>query len=134
MVRVTRVLFVEVPILGALLVAVTGFAVGWVLRYQWIEPVAIGVLCDEAANAPLWCGPRSALIVSAQSGPGRVFVAGLAALLWLVRGEAAARRLGLFVLFLAGFGLIFYNTGPAVIALVIAGLRLIRLEKAAPQA
>lgn len=130
MVRVTRVMFVEVPILGALLLAAVGFAVGWVLRYQWIEPVAIGILCDEAANAPLWCGPRTALIVSAQSGPGRALVAGLAALLWLVRGDAA-RRLGFLVLFLAGFGLIFYNTGPAVIALVMGGLRLIRLEKAA---
>ena len=134
MIRVTRVLFVEVPILGALLLAAAGFAVGWLLRYQWIEPVAIGILCDEAANAPLWCGSRTGLIVSAQSAPGRTLVAGLAALLWLVRGETAARRFGLFVLFLAGFGLIFYNAGPAVIALVVAGLRLIRLEKVAAQA
>jgi hypothetical protein len=134
MVRVMRVLFVEVPILGALLLAAIGFAVALVLRYELVEPVSIGILCDEAANAPLWCGPRRGLIVSAQSMPGRVLMPALACLLWLVRSEVTARRLGLLVLFLAGFGLVFYNTGLAVVALVIGSLRLIRLEKAPRQA
>ncbi|WP_316975559.1 hypothetical protein [Shumkonia mesophila] len=133
MVRVMRVLFVEAPILGALVLAAIGFAVGLVLRYEWIEPVAIGILCDESAKAPLWCGPRTALVVSAQSLPGRAVVVGLAFLLWLVRNETAARNFGFAILFLAGMGLIFYNTGAAVVAFCVAGLRLVRLEKAPPQ-
>lgn len=127
--RVLRVLFVEVPILGAVLLAAAGFAVGWLLRYQWIEPIALGILCKEGLVAPWWCGPRTALIVAVQALPGRALVPVLAAGLWAIRDERLARHFGLAVLFLAGMGLILYNTGPAVVALVVAGLRLIRLEK-----
>lgn len=134
MVRILRVLFVEVPILGGLLLAAAGFAVGWGVRYQWIEPTAIGILCDEGLAAPWWCGPRTALIAAIQSWPGRVLAPMLAVLPWLVRRRAAARRLGLLALFVVGAGLVLYNAGPAVIALVPAGLGLIRLEQETSQA
>jgi hypothetical protein len=124
-----RVLFAEVPILGAVLLAAAGFAVGWVLRYQLIEPVALGILCKESLAAPWWCGPRTALIVSVQSLPGRALVVVLAGLLWAIRDEQKARVFGHVVLFLAGVGLVLFNSGAAVVALVIVALRLIRLER-----
>lgn len=132
MARVMRVLFAEVPILGALLLAAAGYAIGWVLRYEWIEPVALGILCKEGLTVPWWCGPRTALIVSVQALPGRAVVLVLSLLLWRVRGETAARWFGFAVMFLAGAHLILFNAGPSVVALVIAGLRLIRLERRAP--
>jgi len=134
MVRTMRILFVEVPILGGLVLAAAGFAAGWGVRHLWIEPTAIGILCDEGLAQPWWCAPRAALIAAVQAWPGRALAPALAVLPWLARGQAAARRLGLLALLVAGTGLVLYNAGPAVVALVAAGLRLIRLEKAAPQA
>ncbi len=132
--RSIRVMFAEVPILGGVLLATAGFVAGWLLRYQFIEPTAIGILCDEGGiDAPSWCDLRTSLIVTVQTLPGRVFVPVLAVLPWLVGNRTIARGLGLAALFFAGAGLILYNAGLAVVGVVVAGLRLIRLGKEPPQ-
>lgn len=124
-----RILFAEVPILGGVLLAAGAFALGWVLRYQVIEPVEIGIACEEAANPAWWCGGRTALIVAMRWIFGYYLVLALAALAWMSPGRRWRSGFSLAALGLSGLGLVLYNAGPSVLACVATVLGLIRLEK-----
>lgn len=87
MTRLTRQMFIDVPILGAVVLAAVAFAVGYVLRYVVIEPDIRGIMCNETVDPPLWCGPRQWLIVIVQTNAGRWLTVGLAAAAWTGTGR-----------------------------------------------
>ncbi len=100
----TRRLFIEVPILGAVMVAALAFALGYVLRYVVIEPDIRGIVCNETADPPLWCGPRQALIMAVQTLPGRWLTVALAVAAWA--GDGGWARWGSLVAAVLGMVLI----------------------------
>jgi hypothetical protein len=103
MTRTSRLVFVDVPILGAVVVAALAFALGYVLRYVVIEPDIRGIVCNETADPPLWCGPRQLLIVVVQTLPGRWLTVALAAAAWVGGGRWA--RWGSLVALVIGIAL-----------------------------
>lgn len=148
MARTLRVLFYEIPILGGLLLGAAGFGLGYLARYAFIEPDVLGIICGESVQPPLWCAPRKLLILSTGTplplppdflgslAPlGRhipsvvsMVVLASAVLAWLLSGRRAL-RMALLTLALSGLGLILYNASAAVLALTVAAVRLIRMER-----
>ena len=105
----------------ALVLCALGLGVGYLLRYQVIEPRSIGQMCG-GVGTPWWCPARTGLIKAHEW-----FVYGgaavvLALVAWL-RNDArwAAAALGC-----AGIGLVVYNTEVAAVGLLLALTKLIR--------
>jgi hypothetical protein len=105
-----------------LLILGIGLLAAW-LRYGFIEPPTLAHRCEDA-NAPGWCGIRSALVIGFNSyGFGiAAIIATVLALLskkpWLA---ALAAALGLLALTL-------YCYYAGAVALLIGCLRLVRLQ------
>ena len=123
-----KALFGPARPLGGTLLAVLCALLGLVLRYDLIEPTAIGALCDTGGG-PWWCGPRTALIVVTEvDGLGwlALVLAGLA-LAQRRRGSVAAH----FAMAVGGAGLILYNATLSAVAVVVAALYLAWLRQRA---
>lgn len=105
----------------ALLACAFGLAIGYVLRYQVIEPRSIGQVCG-GVGTPWWCPARTGLIKAHEW-----FVYGgaavLLALLAWVRDDA---RWAVAALGCAGLGLVVYNTEVAALGLLLTLMKLIR--------
>ena len=107
-------------IAAALLVLAT-LAAAMALRYQVVEPAAIGPLCGPGTG-PSWCGLRALVIA----------VFGLGALGLLSLGAAlashfmAGRGLALVALVAGAAGLVLYNADAAAAGFVIGLLRVVR--------
>lgn len=105
-----------------LLIVVIGLLAAW-LRYGFIEPPALGHVCDDG-NAPSWCWARQWVVIGFNTygyGIAAIIAAALAMLAkksWLA---ALAAALGLFALIL-------YCYYAGAIALLVACLRLVRLQ------
>jgi len=127
-----RTMFLRAPVLGALAIAAAAAAIGWFLRYVLVEPEALGTLC-RAAGAPIWCWPRTGLIVATQfNGFGLAGIA-LAAASFVARGRVAW-GLVIAAMILGGAGLYLYNTTMASGAVLLALLRAARLDQEPPKA
>lgn len=115
----------RLPVLGVML-GLAAFGLGWLLRYQLIEPAEIGAFCD-GGGGPLWCTARLYLIVATEWGliGWAAFACGALSLLFASRTEGPPK--GVFAaLVLGGAGLILYNATPAAFGVVLALIALIR--------
>jgi hypothetical protein len=118
------------PAVAAIILAALAYGVAWVTRYGVVEPQEIGTFC-RAADAPLWCGARTALIrVTEVGGLGLASIALAAGA--LVAGGRAARVLVMAAMVSGGAGLILYNTTYAALGVLVALLRASRLGGARP--
>jgi hypothetical protein len=94
---------------------------GWLLRYQVIEPRSMGQMCG-GIGTPWWCPLRTGLIKAHEwyvYGGVAILCAAMAwwrnDARWAVAGFACA-----------GVGLVVYNTELAAVGLLLALLKLIR--------
>jgi hypothetical protein len=97
-----------------------------VVRFQLIEPQAIGIACS-AAGAPWWCLPREALVLPFHFGVPGVFAFALAAAAFFVDGPWG-RRLAWVAMPIAAAGLILYNATWSAPAIVLALLTVVRRD------
>lgn len=104
-----------------LLIAALAVGAGLALRFGFVQPHAIGILC-EGATPPVWCALRRAAVLSFNTGGlgFAAFAAALAAHVFDRRGLAA------LALIIAGLAASLYNAEWASAAAVLALLRLAR--------
>lgn len=118
--------FATSPIGGILLCAASA-AAGYVLRYQFVEPEAMGAACERARL--WWCPLRTGFIVFTEwRGLGWLALA-LAAMALLAASTRHVERARLWAaptLVAAGFGMILYNATLSAPAAVLATLVLAR--------
>ena len=112
-----------------LAVAVGVMALAVLVRFQLIEPQAIGIACS-APGAPWWCLPREALVLPFHFGVPGVIALALAVVGFLLEGPWA-RRLAWIVTPVAAAGLILYNATWSAPAIVLALLTIVRGPPAA---
>ena len=112
-----------------LAVAVGVMALAVLVRFQLIEPQAIGIACS-APGAPWWCLPREALVLPFHFGVPGVIALALAVVGFLLEGPWA-RRLAWIVMPVAAAGLILYNATWSAPAIVLALLTIVRGPPAA---
>jgi hypothetical protein len=114
------------PTLTAVAVAAAFAGIGYVLRYGWVEPEAIGNMC-KSAEAVWWCPIRTAMIVVTEwNGLGYAATA-LAVLSLFVRARRAA-LLVVAAMAVGGAALVLYNATEAGPGLILALLRLAWIE------
>lgn len=118
----------KAPILPALLLAVAAVGLAWVIRYQLVEPEKWGTACEMANQALWWCPPRTAFIVFTR-GHGFGISALVLAILTLAVSGRHAYRFVLATMLVGGCGLLLYDTAFSATAVLLAGLRAIRLER-----
>ena len=104
-------------------------ALAMVVRFQLIEPQAIGIACS-APGAPWWCVPREALVLPFHFGVPGVIALALAVAGFFLDG-AWARRLGWIAMPIAAAGLVLYNASWSAPAIVLALLTIVRRPFAA---
>lgn len=112
-----------------LAVAVGVMALAVLVRFQLIEPQAIGIACS-APGAPWWCLPREALVLPFHFGVPGVIALALAVVGFFLEGPWA-RRLAWIVMPVAAAGLILYNATWSAPAIVLALLTIVRGPPAA---
>jgi len=112
-----------------LAVAVGVMALAVLVRFQLIEPQAIGIACS-APGAAWWCLPREALVLPFHFGVPGVIALALAVVGFLLEGPWA-RRLAWIVMPVAAAGLILYNATWSAPAIVLALLTIVRGPPAA---
>jgi hypothetical protein len=105
----------------ALLFGALALGLGWLLRYQVIEPRSIGQMCG-GVGTPWWCPLRTGLIKAHEwyvYGGAALACAGAAwwrdDARWAIAGVACA-----------AVGLVAYNTELAAAGLLLALLKLLR--------
>jgi hypothetical protein len=90
------------------------------LRYDFIEPEALGAACQS--GTPWWCAPRTALIVLTQWNLfGTLAIAAAVAALLPLPGRVLLAHAALCI---AGAGVVLYNASYCAAALVLALLGL----------
>ena len=104
-------------------------ALAMVVRFQLIEPQAIGIACS-APGAPWWCVPREALVLPFHFGVPGVIALALAVAGFFLDGPWA-RRLGWIAMPIAAAGLVLYNATWSAPAIVLALLTIVRRPFAA---
>ncbi len=105
----------------AILLVLLTVAAAMGLRYQLVEPAAVGLLCDPGTG-PWWCSLRAVAIGLFGSG-----LIGLASVVAAVLAHALDRRgLALVALVTGAAGLVLYNADAAAAGFVIGLLRAIR--------
>lgn len=117
----------EARALGGVLLCAASFGLGYWIRYDFVEPEAMGAACER--GNPWWCPLRTGFIMFTElNGFGWLaLLLALGGLLALIRrSPGVARLLAVVALIAAGFGMILYNNTMAVPAAVIALLCLIR--------
>ncbi|MGD8810509.1 MAG: hypothetical protein PVG24_12955 [Gammaproteobacteria bacterium] len=115
------------PALTAVVLTVAFAAIGYFLRYSWVEPEAIGNMC-KSAEAVWWCPARTALIVTTEWN-GLGYAAILLAVLSVFAGPRGAVALAFVAMAVGGAGLVLYNATEAGPGLILALLRLAWLER-----
>lgn len=104
------------------LLVVAGLLSAW-LRYGFIEPPGLAHLCEDG-DGPAWCGVRSAIVIGFNS-----YGYGIAALVVTALALISKKPwLAWLAATLGVFALILYCYYAGAIALLIGGLRLIRLQ------
>jgi len=116
--------------LGAL---VLGCLAGWYGRYHLIEPEELYRTC-LAEPRPWWCGPRQRLIGATFTVRGIYGWVSLGAALagWLLEGRLVAPCV-LIALAAGGLGLELYSAPVAALGVLLALLRLSRLDEVLAQ-
>ncbi len=112
---------------GGLLACALSFGAGYLIRYGFVEPEAMGAACER--GDPWWCPLRTGFIMFTQwNGFGWLALAlAVLAAAGLIRGSAgAARWIALAALVTAGLGMILYNNTMSVPAAILALICLIR--------
>lgn len=122
----------RLPLVAGLLVLAASCQAGLIARYRIIEPDDIYALCLPEAR-PGWCAPRDALIFITYTFSFGLTAVAAGLLAWCLRGRAAL-GCALFALLSGGIGLYLYQTGWSALGVLLALLRLPRLECRAPQA
>ena len=122
------------PVVIGFLVLAVGAFLGWAARYWLIEPEDLYKVC-LGAGKPWWCGVRETLITVTftlvRGIYGWVAVAcGVSA--WLLRGRVVWFFV-LLALFTGGMGLYLYAAAGAAFGLLLALLRLVRLDEISAQ-
>lgn len=112
-----------------LAVAVGVMVLAVLVRFQLIEPQAIGAACS-APGAPWWCLPREALVLPFHFGVPGVIALALAVVGFFLEGPWA-RRLAWIAMPVAAAGLILYNATWSAPAIVLALLTIVRGPPAA---
>jgi hypothetical protein len=110
-----------------LVTAAAVMALAVVVRFQVIEPQAIGVACS-APGAPWWCLPREALVLPFHFGVPGVLALVAAVVGFFVDGPWA-RRLAWVAMPIAAAGLVLYNATWSAPAIVLALLTLVRRDR-----
>ena len=110
-------------------VLVLAWAVGWYGRYHLIEPEELYRTCLAEAR-PWWCAVRQQLIGAtfAVRGIYGWVSLGAAAAGWLLEGRIVVPCV-LIALGAGGLGLELYSTGTAALGVLLALLRLSRLDE-----
>lgn len=105
----------------AILLVLLTVAAAMGLRYQVVEPAAVGLLCDPGTG-PWWCALRAVAIGLFGSG-----LIGLASVVSGVLAHVLDRRwLALVALVAGAVGLVLYNADAAAAGFVIGLLRAVR--------
>jgi len=113
--------------LGGLLACAASFGAGFLVRYQFVEPEAMGAACER--GNPWWCPLRTGFIMFTEwNGFGWLALAlAVAAIVTLATGKrGGARWIAFLGLIVAGFGMILYNNTMSVPAAILALICLIR--------
>lgn len=112
---------------GGLLVCALSFVAGYVIRYQFVEPEAMGAACER--GDPWWCPLRTGFIMFTEmNGFGWLsLLLAVVAVVLLARGGArGARWIAVIAMIAAGLGMILYNNTMSVPAAILALICLIR--------
>lgn len=112
---------------GGILVCALSFVAGYAVRYQFVEPEAMGAACER--GNPWWCPLRTGFIMFTEWGGFGWLAMALAvvAIGVLAKGGAAtARWIAVIALVAAGLGMILYNNTMSVPAAILALICLIR--------
>ncbi len=117
------------PVARAVALGVVSAGIGWLLRYQAVEPAVFGAMC-RADVPPGWCPLRTGLIVAIELGGPGVAALALAVAALAVKGRAA-RLLCALAMVAGGAGLILYNASLAAAGVLVALLRATRLGRPA---
>lgn len=115
--------------IGGLLACALSFAAGYAIRYDFVEPEALGAACER--GHPWWCPLRTGFIMFTEwNGFGwlSLVVAVLSAVSLARRSVGAARWLAFAALVLAGLGMILYNNSMSTPAAILALICLIRVR------
>ena len=112
---------------GGIIVCAASFAAGYLIRYSFVEPEAMGAACER--GNPWWCPLRTGFIMFTEWGGFGWLSMALAvvavAALW--KGSAtAARWIAVLALVAAGLGMILYNNTMSAPAAILALICLIR--------
>lgn len=121
MVRLMQVLYRPARPLGGVILALVAGLAAHGLRYQLIEPEALGAAC--ASGSAWWCAPRTVLIVATQWNLLGIVALASALLAWfpLARWRTELAHAALLV---SGAGIVLYNASYCAAALVLALLVL----------
>jgi hypothetical protein len=117
------------PVVIGLLVFATGCLIGWIGRYQLIEPDDLYQVC-LGAQRPWWCEVRQDLIAATFTVRGIYgwIAAGSAVASWLLDGPIVAAFV-MLALLAGGMGLFLYAAAGAALGVLLAFLRLARLRE-----
>lgn len=113
--------------LGGLLACAAAFGIGYAIRYQFVEPEAMGAACER--GNPWWCPLRTGFIMFTEwNGFGWLALAmAICAVATLAAGRrGGARWIAFLGLITAGLGMILYNNTMSVPAAILALICLIR--------
>lgn len=99
-------------------------ALALLLRFRFIEPQALGILCS-GAEAPWWCLPREAVVLAFHFEVMGVLALVLGIGAFFLEGRIAM-RLAWITLPIAATGLVLYNATWAAPALLLGLLATVR--------
>lgn len=102
-------------------------ALAAVLRFQLIEPQAIGILCS-GAGAPWWCLPREAVVLAFHFEVMGALALALGVAAFFVEGPLGT-RLAWITLPFAAAGLVLYNATWAAPAILLGLLGVVRAPR-----
>lgn len=123
--------FLRLPLIAGLVVLAVSCRAGLIARYRIIEPDHIYALCLPELR-PAWCTPRDTLIFITYTFSFGYLAVGAAVLAWLSRGRFAW-WCAMLALLSGGIGVYLYQTGWSALGVLLALLRLVRLERQAPE-
>ncbi len=112
---------------GGLLVCAASFVAGYAIRYQFVEPEAMGAACER--GNPWWCPLRTGFIMFTEMGGFgwlSLLLAVIAIAVLAKGGVKGARWIAVIAMIAAGLGMILYNNTVSVPAAILALICLIR--------
>ncbi|MGE0667907.1 MAG: hypothetical protein AB7O49_15230 [Sphingomonadales bacterium] len=112
---------------GGLIACAASFGAGYVIRYEFVEPEAMGAACER--GNPWWCPLRTGFIMFTEWGGFgwlSMALAVVAVIALARRSVAASRWIAVIALVAAGLGMILYNNTMSVPAAILALICLIR--------